>query len=77
MTGNFLTRKYIDNIFKSKVEESLVEIQRMRNGLERYNQKKEATGREPSDSVWRQSDLMTSEGSIYAFALLLLNKLEE
>lgn len=72
-----MTRRYIDNIFKSKVEESLVEIERLRSSTQRFHSKSKATGRKPNEQVWTQSDLMTAQGSVYALAVLLLKKLEE
>lgn len=73
---NFLTRRYIDNVFKSKVEESMVEIERMRNSMKRHQRKIGTTG-SSDDQVWSYSDLFTAQGSIFALAALLLKKLEE
>ncbi len=73
---NLLTRRYIDNIFKNKVEESMVEIERMRSSFKRHQRKLEATGTS-TDAVWNHSDLFTAQGSIFALAVLLLQKLEE
>lgn len=72
----FLTRRYIDNIFKYKVEECMVEIDRMRNTIKRHEKKKELTGKS-HDKIWDKSNLFTAQGSIFALAYLLLRKMED
>lgn len=71
-----MVRRYIENIFKCKVEESMAEIERLRKSLKRYDQKTEISGNN-FDKVWRKSDLFTAQGSIFALAVLLLDKIDE
>lgn len=74
--NNFLTRRFIDNVFKYKVEECMVEIDRLRNSIKRHEKKKELTG-ESSDKIWDKSDLFTAQGTVFALAYLLLRKKED
>jgi hypothetical protein len=54
----------------------MVEIERMRNSIKRYESKVTHTGTS-MDHTWQHSDLFTAQGSIFALAVLLLRKLEE
>lgn len=74
--SNFLTRRFIDNVFKHKVEQCVVEINRMRNSIVRRDRKIRETG-SCTDAVWDKSDLFTAQGTIFALAYLLLRKLED
>ena len=74
--NNFLTRRFIDNVFEHKVEECMVEIDRMRNSIKRHELKIEKTGFS-ADKIWDKSDLFTSEGTVFALAYLLLRKVKK
>jgi len=71
---SFLQKKYLLNIFDSTVEEGLYTIETERANIMRNRQKIDQTGGS-LDTVWKDSNLFTSEGSAYALALFLYNKL--
>jgi len=71
---NFSIKNYLLNIFESTVEDGLNTIDKERANINRHKQKIEQTG-SSLDKVWSDSDLFTSEGSAYALALFLYNKL--
>jgi len=70
---SFTGKKYVDNIFQNKLEESLVLIQKHQKNILRSREKENKTG-ETSDEIWKESDLFTADGCCYALALFLFNK---
>jgi hypothetical protein len=71
---SFLYKKYLLNIFNSTVEEGLYTIETERANIMRNRQKVDQAGGS-LDTVWKDSNLFTSEGSAYALACILYNKL--
>ena len=76
LLNSFSTKQYIDDIFKNKLEESLVLIEKHQANIIRFNKKKELeTGSD--EKIWDESDLFTAEGCSYALAKFLFQKKDE
>lgn len=73
---SFTIKSYIDNVFKNKLEECFAEIQKQQKNITRSKKKLKQTG-ECMDQTWQDSDLFTSNGCVYALALMLFKKIEE